>query len=130
MQAVEFKIALVGHTQTGKTSFVHRLLNEQTTNVPKTIGVRVRSYDFVHHATRYRFNIWDCAGDPKYAGLGRRYLTGSDLIVVFQDAKKDNSIFQQTIIPSVYASKEDNPERVLESIRRRLGIPNNKSCRL
>ena len=103
MQAVEFKVTLAGHTNTGKTSFVYDVLN--TSRIPQnTLGVEVHPYDFTHDETRYRIHFWDCGGNTQHAGLGKQYAAGSALMVVFQDATKDNSIFQQQNIPVVHVS--------------------------
>ena len=87
MQAKEFKVSLIGYTGTGKTSFVERLLYGQrritTTSLRKTLGVDVYPFDYKYEGDKFRINFWDCAGDDRLMGLGKQYLYGSDLTVIF-----------------------------------------------
>ena len=87
MQAKEFKVSLIGYTGTGKTSFVERLLYGQrrimTSSLRKTIGVDVYPFDYRYRGDKFRINFWDCAGDDRLMGLGKQYLYGSDLTVIF-----------------------------------------------
>ncbi len=80
MQANEFKVALIGPSKTGKSTFV-----QDVTHLPQsfpTLGVNVIPHQ-IH--SMCRVNLWDCAGDPRYIGLGSKYLTDSDLVLVFED---------------------------------------------
>jgi len=87
MQAKEFKVSLIGYTGTGKTSFVERLLYGQrritTSTLRKTLGVDVYPFDYKYGDDKFRINFWDCAGDDRLMGLGKQYLYGSDLTVIF-----------------------------------------------
>ena len=87
MQAKEFKVSLIGYTGTGKTSFVERLLYGQrritTSSLRKTLGVDVYPFDYKYGGEKFRINFWDCAGDDRLMGLGKQYLYGSDLTVIF-----------------------------------------------
>jgi len=87
MQAVEFKVSLIGNTNTGKTAFLQKLLYGQErrlgTNMTKTMGVDVRPFDYRIGENRYRIIFWDCGGDERFSGLGSGYITGSDLILLF-----------------------------------------------
>ena len=87
MQAKEFKVSLIGYTGTGKTSFVERLLYGQrritTSSLRKTLGVDVFPFDYRYAGNKFRINFWDCAGDDRFMGLGKQYICGSDLTVIF-----------------------------------------------
>jgi GTPase SAR1 family protein len=93
MQAKEFKVSLIGYTGTGKTSFVERLLYGQrritTTSLRKTLGVDVYPFDYKYGGDKFRINFWDCAGDDRLMGLGKQYLHGSDLTVIFSSGIAD-----------------------------------------
>ena len=80
MQAKEFKIALIGPSKTGKSTFV-RDLTLRPQAFP-TLGVNVVTHQI---NSDFRLHLWDCAGDPRYTGLGQQYLNDSDLVVVFED---------------------------------------------
>ena len=80
MQANEFKVALIGPSKTGKSTFVR-----DVTHLPQsfpTLGVNVVTHQI---NSDFRLHLWDCAGDPRYMGLGPKYLTDSDLVLVFED---------------------------------------------
>ncbi len=81
MQAIEYKISLIGASGSGKSSFLSKLLNEDL-NYP-TLGVDVHPYSFRFNNNYYRFNIWDCAGDDRYLGLGKDYIKDSDYVLLF-----------------------------------------------
>ena len=86
MQAIEYKIALIGASGSGKSSFLSKLLNADI-DYP-TLGVEVYPYSFKSNNNNYRFNIWDCAGDDRYLGLGKDYIKDSDYVLLFGE---DNS---------------------------------------
>ena len=87
MQATEFKVTLIGNTNTGKTAFLQKLLYGEErrlgTNMTKTLGVDVKPFDYRIGENRYRIIFWDCGGDERFSGLGSGYITGSDLILLF-----------------------------------------------
>ena len=86
MQAVEFKVALIGNTNTGKTAFLEKLLYGEErrlgTNMTKTLGVDVKPFEYRLGEHKYRINFWDCGGDERFSG-GNGYITGSDLVLIF-----------------------------------------------
>mgnify|MGYP001182990459 CR=1 FL=1 len=86
MQAKEFKVGLIGPSKSRKTAFVNALLfgTNINTNYPPTLGVEVYNFDFKYNNNKYRLNLWDCAGNENYQGLGKDYLKDSDLIVIFK----------------------------------------------
>lgn len=83
MQAIEYKVSLIGASGSGKSSFLQNLLNTNI-NYP-TLGVNVYQYSFSNNANKYRFNFWDCAGDNRYLGQGKNYIQDSDYVVLFGD---------------------------------------------
>ena len=97
MQAINYKIALVGHTKTGKTSFIKNLLHGFYNNIKPTLGVDVYPYDIRYNNVKYRLHFWDCAGDERYLGLGNKYLLGSDMVLIFKDINKNNNIFEKWV---------------------------------
>lgn len=83
MQAIEYKVSLIGASGSGKSSFLQNLLNTNI-NYP-TLGVDVYQYSFSNNGNKYRFNFWDCAGDNRYLGQGKNYIQDSDYVVLFGD---------------------------------------------
>jgi|SaaInlStandDraft_2_1057019.scaffolds.fasta_scaffold178567_2 GTPase SAR1 family protein len=96
MQAVEFKVTLIGNTNTGKTAFLEKLLYGEErrlgTNMTKTLGVDVKLFEYRLGENKYRINFWDCGGDERFSGLGNGYITGSDLVLIFgsNNVEEDN----------------------------------------
>ena len=90
-----FKISLIGDSKVGKTSFVNKLRTgefEKTTYC--TMGLEVRPlYIKVFKSDEVQpifvqLNIWDCAGDEKYRGMGDAYWIKSDAAIVMYDISK------------------------------------------
>jgi GTP-binding nuclear protein Ran len=66
---MEYKIILIGFTKVGKTSFIKKLLNiryfADQIYVP-TLGVDIYPLIINTNHGLIKFNIWDCAGDPRF----------------------------------------------------------------
>jgi len=120
MQAIEYKIGLIGHTNTGKTSFIRQLLYGINGNNNKpTIGVDVYPYDVRFKDKKYRLNFWDCAGDENNIGLGKNYLLDSDFIFIFKDNNKNNKIFENWVPKNTlytYISYNENSPNNIQTI--------------
>lgn len=97
MQAIEYKIALIGHSNTGKTSFVKNLLYGLYNDMKPTLGVDVYPYDITYNEKKYRINFWDCAGNEEYMGLGKDYVTSSNMVLIFKSNNFNNEVFQSWI---------------------------------
>tara|TARA_Y200000002_G_C22324845_1_gene514166 strand:- start:207 stop:617 length:411 start_codon:yes stop_codon:yes gene_type:complete len=95
MQTPEYKIIFVGPSGIGKTTFLCKLSNnipQNLNNVPKTLGVEVKTVDLHNQNNKIRLNIWDCAGDKSYKGLGKSYYIGSKMAVIFKDQSNIQNI--------------------------------------
>jgi GTP-binding nuclear protein Ran len=70
----KWKLVLVGDGGVGKTTFVkrHKTGEFEKKYVP-TLGAEVNPIDFVTKKGRILFNVWDTAGQEKYAGLRDGY---------------------------------------------------------
>jgi GTPase SAR1 family protein len=70
------KIVLVGPSGVGKTKLARKLLGTYFDNCPylPTFGVDVHPLTL---SNGKRVNLWDCAGDERYAGLGAGYYCGA-----------------------------------------------------
>jgi len=81
-----FKICLVGDGGVGKTSYVRRLLTgDFVTKYVATLGLFVNPLNLVTNKGPIRFNIWDCAGQHHFRGLGDGYYIKSDAFIVMWD---------------------------------------------
>ena len=70
----KWKLVLVGDGGVGKTTFGkrHKTGEFEKKYVP-TLGAEVNPIDFVTKKGRILFNVWDTAGQEKYAGLRDGY---------------------------------------------------------
>ena len=74
-----YKVLLIGEGGCGKTAFVHRALSNQfEKRYIATLGVEV---DPIHVSPSVVFNIWDCAGQEKFSGLGDGYYVGAQAVI-------------------------------------------------
>ena len=91
MQVPEYKTLFIGPSGIGKTSFLtklyHRRNDVDVLNISNTIGVDVKPVTLHQDYRKIRLNVWDCAGNQKYKGLGKDYYLNSDIAVIF---KTDN----------------------------------------
>jgi GTP-binding nuclear protein Ran len=73
-QALEFKLILVGDGGVGKTTFVKRhLTGEFEKKYVATLGAEVHPLQFTTSMGKIKFNVWDTAGQEKFAGLRDGY---------------------------------------------------------
>jgi GTP-binding nuclear protein Ran len=86
-----FKVCILGNARVGKSTFIKRhITGEYDKNYIPTIGVEV--HPLVFHTTRgiIKLNLWDCAGEPRYCGLGDSYYFKADaaLLLFSLDIRK------------------------------------------
>jgi len=95
MQATEFKVSLIGESGSGKSAFIEKLKYGQpimhSGGRKYTLGVDVSPYSYRYGNNTFRLNLWDCAGDERYRGLGKDYIVDSDLVMIFGN---NNSEFE------------------------------------
>jgi GTPase SAR1 family protein len=100
----------------GKTTFCKRLINNNNNYLScvKTLGVDVSPYDYHINNRKIRLNIWDCAGDNGYKGMGSEYWIGSKGAIIFKDKSNNHLIYKNAIldrcgnIPIVYIGYDIN----------------------
>jgi len=83
-----FKCILIGNARAGKSAF---LAAHMGVAIPReysaTLGVNVAPLTFTtpDGKQQIRFNVWDCAGDPKFEGLGKDYYVDADCAIIAID---------------------------------------------
>lgn len=89
---INLKLAFVGETRTGKTTFAHyydkKIVPE---NPSQTIGASFISKKIVARGRPVKLAMWDVAGQEKYIGLTSMYLKSTDGIVVTYDVTDRDS---------------------------------------
>ena len=81
-----FKITLLGDEGVGKTTLVNRHLTGQfDKKYIATVGVDVHPLRFNTNYGPKCINIWDCAGQDKFRGLGDGYYIQSQGLIVMFD---------------------------------------------
>lgn len=88
----EVKLCLVGDSGVGKSSIVHRLVNDAfQTNLENTIGAAFFTKSINLDSTTYKYQIWDTAGQEKYRALTPMYFRGASAAVVVYDITRRDS---------------------------------------
>lgn len=87
MESTNYKIVLVGDGCVGKTTWVKKLLTNQfETKYVSTLGVEAHPIHVNTNRGLIVFNIWDCAGVAKFAGLREGYYINADGAIVMYDS--------------------------------------------
>lgn len=122
MQSIHIKISLIGDKQTGKTRFTRLLNNIDRTEYIPTLGCDVVLKDKTYNNKKYSLNIWDCAGDERYLGLGKEYLINSHYILLFTNNDTNaTNCFKQWIPENInYHTINSNDLNVDEHLNRAL----------
>jgi len=81
-----FKVILVGNGGSGKTNLARTLQGlDFDQRYIATLGVEVHPVRVRTNYGTYCLNLWDCAGQEKFAGLGQDYWAGSDATILCFD---------------------------------------------
>lgn len=83
------KVVLIGDSRVGKTTFIKKLAygEFEKKHIP-TLGVEVHPFSL----NGKKFNVWDCAGDPRFTGFKDGYYIQSDAAIIFADSTNAKSI--------------------------------------
>lgn len=85
-----FKVVFIGEGGVGKSVFLGRhLTGEFKTTYLATLGCEVNPIRFETNYGPITFNVWDCAGQEQYMGLGDGYYIGADAAIVFFDVTNE-----------------------------------------
>ena len=81
-----FKVSLIGDKNVGKSVFLRRQITGKfEQKYFATNGVEVIPLIFNTSKGKIRLNVWDCAGDPKLAGLDDGYWKNSQAVFLMFD---------------------------------------------
>lgn len=102
--SIVYKISLIGDSNCGKTSYIHKLLTGETLpKINKTVGVDVHPLVFTG-LENICFNVFDIAGLDELAGNRDIYYNNSNGVIIMFDLTSKHSF--------------ENVENWLKDIRR------------
>ena len=88
-----YKILVLGEIAAGKPCLIIRYTNGNfKEDSISTIGVDVKSKDVTVNKVKYKFNIWDTAGQEKFYSIGKTYYNGVNGIVIAFDLSEEGAI--------------------------------------
>lgn len=80
------KIVILGDGGVGKTTYIKRFLTgEFIKSYDPTIGTQIDALPFTTSDGKVVLEIWDCAGQEKYSGLGDGYYISADAAIIMID---------------------------------------------
>ena len=92
MLSIRHKIVFIGDPNTGKTSFMHRLINNTfKEEYESTIGVDFYTKTIKYNETIFKLQLWDTAGQEKYKALIPSYIRGASIIFILYDITNQSS---------------------------------------
>lgn len=89
------KVVLLGAIGVGKSSILKRYVNQDFhENEPSSMGAGFLSKRVTYQNKTYRFQIWDTAGQEKYAPLAVMYYRDAQVILLIYDITSKDSFNQ------------------------------------
>eukprot|EP01084_Bolivina_argentea_P220273 373341_1 len=90
----EITIVLIGDTNAGKTSLLHRFITNNFGDRLNTlyIGSEMIHYLDLHNGSVIKLTIWDTAGHEKFRSVTKRYYVKADVILYCFDASNADSL--------------------------------------
>ncbi len=106
------KIVIVGDVGVGKTSIVHRFVNDKFNFYPdSTIGASFFSCIVTHKNVRHKFDLWDTAGQERYQSLVPLYCRGADVAIITYSITSAKSF--SSAVSWISKMRNDHPEIII-----------------
>jgi GTP-binding nuclear protein Ran len=88
----KYKVVIIGEGGVGKTSFLKRYrTGEFEKRYIATMGVEVNPMQIHTNKGTVIFNMWDCAGQEKFQGLGDGYYIGAQATMLMFDVTNNST---------------------------------------
>lgn len=88
----QIKVCLLGSSGVGKSSILKRfVMNDFEEHEPTTLGAAFQDKNFDYKGTTYKFQIWDTAGQEKYAPLAHMYYRDAKIAILIYDITNRDS---------------------------------------
>ncbi|KAI8082727.1 ras family-domain-containing protein [Halteromyces radiatus] len=85
----QLKLVLLGESAVGKTSFLHRFVNNNFTEKREpTVGAGFLTKTFRIEDRMIKMNCWDTAGQERFHSLAPMYYRGAQTAIVMYDVSK------------------------------------------
>ncbi|KAI7424317.1 hypothetical protein KC364_g17281, partial [Hortaea werneckii] len=78
----EMRILMLGLDNSGKTTIVKRIMNEDVNSVSPTLGFIIKTIDY----EGYKLNIWDVGGQKTLRTYWKNYFEKTDTLIWVVDA--------------------------------------------
>jgi small GTP-binding protein len=104
IRRTKFNISILGETSVGKTSMVNNLKGyEFDSNQISTVGVDELTVDVEFENRRYRYKIFDTAGQERYKSISTNTIQRADgFLIVFSVTDKSSFELVDNWINSIY----------------------------
>jgi GTPase SAR1 family protein len=128
-QLQEFKVLFLGAANTGKSHLRLSLSRcEIPANYRPTLGADVSPVRLFGNGNICRANIWDCAGDNRYAGLEGGYYNQAHAVVIFKEEGSTSHIKYENLlnnigltnIPRLYIDNYKNQNQTIDEWKQQL----------
>lgn len=106
-------VCILGFGNSGKSTFVNKILGSKRCIISATIGVEYNSKKVYYKGKQFRWQIWDCGNFSSYHKFLNTYIKRSHIFLVFLDLS--SPIYGQNIdhcINTIYDYNE-NPHIIL-----------------
>ena len=89
---VQVKVCILGSSGVGKSSLLKRFItNEFEEHEQTTLGAAFQDKNMEYKGTMYKFQIWDTAGQEKYAPLAQMYYRDARVAILVYDITSRDS---------------------------------------
>jgi small GTP-binding protein len=109
MQETTVKIVILGDSNVGKSSILHRYMTGVYLESPNTVGARFVGKKVSYEGHSIKLNIWDTAGQERYKSFSKIYCRDAAAVILvydindpgsFEGMKKWYELMSENTLPS------------------------------